>query len=313
MAIIVFRRKLLRIIVACVSVLFILSVALLVMKIKLSNLDFYANVREKFAVLEATGEDSNLKSKLSEFHAVDLFSYEKGKTVVEFENAIPNLKIVNSESYSVEIASQADLIDKLDVYVSNGVLYIDFKPECYNSIYSFTYRESHNCVRVNCSQLDVTVYAPIYELYSSAELSLDYDAPKTKLIKFFARGTVNDGKIYNIDADRLYVSVAGSSTLNVTGKAEDAEIIALSEARVNATGLNVEDISGRVENKMFSWCYVKWQNTTYNSFGTPNTLSSILYILLPIALLAVDVVFIIKLIRRELFYRASLKQDLKQE
>lgn len=147
-------------------------------------------------------------------------------TKIEVSNAI-DLIVEQSDSTSIVVEADDNLIDKIKTKIDNGTL----KIECdYNS-----YR--------NINSKKVTVKLPvIYEIESSSSSTVNsYKTLKSEHIKLDA-SSASEINI-KVESDKIATSASSGSTINIEGMALEVEADASSGADINAGNLEANNVN----------------------------------------------------------------------
>ena len=215
----------------------------------------YRGGNSDFATIEDYGEAVTQKIELEKINTLYFFAEQIARERTLFTDEIPNLKIINSDKYYMEITASRSLADKLSVKNENEKLTISFEEKYYNYVTSGG--KEYKGLYVDCDIFDVTVYAPITTLISSAEINLDFDAPKTETLGIAVTGEVREGKIYNIDVEALVCSFSGASTVELIGKAHTgAQLEARHNTKIEGDELITPYASTSVMCQIFGYSYI---------------------------------------------------------
>ncbi len=242
-----------------ISIIFFVAVCFVVISIAVLLIIMgggdYGGANSDFAELDGYGEAVTQKIEVESFDTLYFFAEEIRSERTLFTDAIPNLKIVNSDKYYLEITSSQGLIDKLRIENEDNYLTFAFKEECYgnakgtNRIYKGLY--------VDCDVFDVTVYAPVSVLLSSAEINLDFDAPKTETLGIVVGGEVREGKVYNIDTEILVCTLNGASDVELSGCAQKgAQLEAKHNSKIDGDDLITPYVKTGVSCQIFGYSYI---------------------------------------------------------
>lgn len=258
------RMMLLRKLSIIFSLVFLAVVAATVVLLVIVGTGDYSGGNWDFAEIEDYGA---VGKKTVNFEKSDTlwFFYEGNRSErTLFLDEIPNLKIVNSDKFYLEVTAPEGLLDKLVVKNTDEALVVTFEEEYYNAIKD--YPKIYNGLYVNCDVFDVVVYAPISRLYSSAEYNLDFDTPKTDLLAIVTIGEIREGNVYNVDARSLYCQLNGSSNVELSGKvAEASHLEVWHNSKIDADNLQIENVSTTVQSMIFGFSYVSGETfSAYN-------------------------------------------------
>lgn len=279
-------------------VVFALSVVVIVAFSVVITTGDYSGVNREFAEIVDTGSLETEKYELETFNSVYLFSenYKKQRTL--FTKKIPNLKIVNSDEYSVEIKASSALLEKLDVQVVEGILVVTFENKYYNDVVreGRTYRG----LFVECEGFEITVYAPVTFLKTDAEITLDYQAPKTENLIIYVSGEVSEAKIYDIDCDYLSAAFCGMSNVTLEGKVQNkAEIEARHNSKVDAEALACKRVRANVTCQLFGFSYINYSYGKEHSLFESGFVVTVILIFMPILFGTLFILFRIKFLRQK--------------
>lgn len=194
----------------------------------------------------------------------------------------PNLKIVNSDEYRVEVTTHADMFDKLKIELeenpstSGGVrLIVTFSDDCYVPVYvddvSYDYDTG---LYVSFDTFEVTVYAPISVLCVDSKIQLDYEAPKCDemYIDFSFEGT--EASIHHIDTNDLELYCSGTSNLKLSGEVHGkSKMMIFHDTKVDANELISKKNDFDISSSLFDqFSYIKHNNVYYVGLFTGNFL-----------------------------------------
>lgn len=252
-------------ILSCIALIIVL-IAIVAMSVIITTGD-YSGVNSDFAEIEDTGSLKTKEYNLGKFENVYLFSENYGKQRTLFTNKIPHLKIVNSDKYQVDIKASKSLLEKLDIKIIENSLVVTFD----NKYYADVVREgrTYRGLFVECEGFEVTVYAPVTLLTTDAEITLDYQAPKTNTLITRINGEVREGRIYDIDCDYLNVAFCGMSNVTLEGIAHNrADIVARHNSKIEAQGLKCSNVSASVTCQLFGFSYVNYRLSQENGNGS---------------------------------------------
>lgn len=248
-------------IVICVIVVGIVG-ALIVM-----NTGDYSGNNSDFARIKDYG---NVTTKTVDFEKCDtlyFFSETENRERTLFEDKIPKLKIVNSDKYCVEITAGEALLDRLDIEQKESGLIITFREDCYNDIRNG--KKQYKGLYVDTDIFEVTVYAPISVLISSAEFDLDFDTPKTEMLAISVSGEIRKGSVYNIDANTLYCALNGASTVKMSGQVKNvSQFKVRHNSKIDAMDLKTPVVYTSSTSQLFGLSYIKGETFSDYSIMT---------------------------------------------
>lgn len=254
------------------AVVFLVTIAAMVALFIVMGMGDYGGANSDFAVIDDYGEVSTKTVKFEKSNALWFFYEGNRSERTLFLDEVPNLKIVNSEEYYLEVKAPKGLLDKLVVKNTEEGLLMTFGEKYYNAVQSG--EKLYYGLYVNCDVFEVVVHAPINRLYSSAEFNLDYDTPKTDLLAIVVGGEVREGKVYNVDATNFLCQLSGASTVEMAGKVSGEIYFEVwHDSKIHAEGLQVNDerITTAVQSKIFGFSYISGSTfSAYNllSWGT---------------------------------------------
>ena len=291
------RMMLLRKISIIFFIIFCLFVASVVIILVTMGSGDYGGSNSSFAVVDDYGEPVTKSINFEKSDALYFFSerYKSERTL--FLDETPSLKIVNSDKYSIEITAPKGLADKLCVEMVEGCVVVSFNQEMYKNVKgeSSTYKGLY----VNCDVFDVTVYAPISSLYTSAELTLDYEAPVSDTMEIDVIGEIIEGSIHGINTKKLTCRVMGASTLELLGKVtETAHLEVWHNSKIHATELETFEVSTSVQTQIFGLSYISGDGYTAYNLSDMGTLITWGLVLALIATLFLTVFFRIKFVKQ---------------
>ena len=283
-------------IVCCIALVLSL-VGIVAMSVIITTGD-YSGVNSDFAEIVDTGSPESKEYNLEKFENVYFFSenYRKQRTL--FTSKVPHLKIVNSDRYAVEIKARQTLLEKLDVQVIENSLVVTFE----NKYYEDVVREgrTYRGLFVECEGFEVTVYAPVSQLTTDAEITLDYQTPKASSIVARINGEVREARIYDIDCDYLSASFCGMSNVTLEGKVQSkADIVARHNSKVDAQGLQCKNVRSDVTCQLFGFSYIKNPYGGAHSFFESGFVVTIILILLPVVFGSLFVILRIKFFKQK--------------
>ena len=129
-----------------------------------------------------------------------------------FINAVPKLKIINDTECYIEISTNKDLLDIIDVRLSENEIIMECNDVIYNRVHeddtSYDYDYG---LYIDCTELDISVHAPISKFYTDTNLELNFDVAKADdvIVDFSFDGV--SGVISNIDAKNFTLYCSGAS------------------------------------------------------------------------------------------------------
>ena len=280
-------------------VLFIVAIAVMITILIVMGSGDYGGGNDEFSQLEARGEVKTKRYDVADFKALCFF-YDgvRGERTL-FLDALPNLKIVNSDKFYVEVKANKELLDILEVVNIENVLSLGFQTSYYKVVSSSTDNYDKG-LYVTCDVFEVTVYAPVSQLYTSAEITLDYQAPVTDLMRIHVIGEVQNGKVYGIDAEKLECKVSGSSSIELIGKVSgNAALTAYHDSAIEAEQLYVSTASTVTSSQIFGFSEIYGNGYSETSFISVGSMFSCILVVLPIAMAALCALFFVKYFKRK--------------
>ena len=195
---------------------------------------------------------------------------ESKKTL--FINAVPKLEIVNDNQNYIEICTNKELLDIIDVSLSEDRISIKCDDSAYNRVHeNDTSYDYDYGMYIDCTSLDITVHAPISKFYTDTNLELNFDVAKADdvIVDFSFDGV--SGVISNINAKNFTLYCSGFSKLNLIGNVSDtAKIMLWHNSRVNASELTAKTWDTWVSRGMGGFSYLirdKWYNFECDIIG----------------------------------------------
>lgn len=175
-----------------------------------------------------------------------------------FLSVIPEIRIVNDESYYVELTANSSVHDAISIVVEDGILDIDFRDNYYHRVHeddiSYDYDSG---LYVDCTAFSMTVHAPISKFHTDTQTKLDFDVAKADevILSFSFEGTQAD--IYNIDANTLHFYCSGTSDVTLSGAvSSESSIKVWHNTRVDASKLSADFWDVFVSNQPLGISYV---------------------------------------------------------
>lgn len=202
--------------------------------------------------------------------------YSNGNKRTVFIHAIPHIKIINDETYYIELCTNKSIHDVMSISIEDRNLDIDLQDYCYNSVYEEdTSYDYDSGLYVDCTAFDITIHAPIHDFRTDTQTILDFDVAKANktFLEFAYEGT--QANIYNIDTKDLFFSCSGSSDVTLSGSvSNEATLMVWHDTRVDATALHASFSGNYVSNRPFGISYIKHDGITeFNPFDLGSILS----------------------------------------
>lgn len=245
--------------ILCCIALVLSLVGIVAMSVIITTGD-YSGVNSDFAEIVDTGSPETKEYSFEKFECLYFFSenYKKQRTL--FTDKVPHLKIVNSDKYSVEVTASPTLLEKLDIQIIENSLVFTFDNKYYQDVIRDA--RAYRGLFVECDCFEVTIYAPISQLVTDAEITLDYQAPKADTFVVRINGEVREARIYDIDCGYLSASFCGMSNATLEGKVYNkTEIVARHNSKIEAENLKCERVSASVTCQLFGFSYINYKLT----------------------------------------------------
>ena len=202
-------------------------------------------IDQEFAQIAFDGEIETREYKFDEFCELTFF-YDRDpltdfSKLTRYLGAIPHLKIVNSNEYKVEITANSDAFDKLKIGTSEDRLVITMADDCYVPVHTDDPDYDYDTgLYITMEKFDVTVYAPIQALSADGRLTLDYQAPTCEVLSVNCAYFGVDGKIYDIDCDKLFFYCSATSNVSLQGRVKGlARMSIWHNTKVDASELEI--------------------------------------------------------------------------
>lgn len=283
-----------RLFVISIVLLSLVVISVIVISFIMNSSDFDGS-NSDYKRIEDYGEKETKSFSFDKFDTLYFFSenYMSQRTI--FLDQIPNLKIVNSPKYSVEVSASKTLIEELHITTIENSLVITFKKENYNEILKDGW--SYDGLYVDCNEFNVTVYAPISEFYSSTIFNLDFEAPKTNRLAIVMGGEIQEGNIHGIDSNVLICSLRGASTVELAGRVTGQAFLEVRhDSKIHADQLIADDVSTLTSCQMFGFCYISGSTFSDYPFGSLGFLITVgivlLFIISIVGIIAFRVLFV---------------------
>ena len=229
-----------------------------------------------------------------------------------FINAVPKLKIINDTECYIEISTNKDLLDIIDVRLSENEIIMECNDVIYNRVHeddtSYDYDYG---LYIDCTDLDISVHAPISKFYTDTNLELNFDVAKADdvIVDFSFDGV--SGVISNIDAKNFTLYCSGASKLDLIGDVNDtAKIMLWHNSRVNASKLTAKTWDTTVSRALGGFSYLvrdKWYHFECDIIGGPTNAIEF-FVFAPFALWLVLEIRLIKK-RRKILQKISVENE----
>ena len=223
-----------------ISVILTASVSIFMRHLKNDN-----SIDSEYAVAEFVQPIETRSFEFDTFHSVQFLNDHDPLTdfskKTKLLSAIPNLKIVNSNEFRVEVTTNADVFDKLKIANCDDKdsLVVTFADDCYVPVHTDdTSYDYDTGLYVGFDKFEVTVYAPISSLYVDSKIILDYEAPKheSTYISFSYEGT--EANIHGIDTEKFTLHCSGTSNIKLSGVVRgESEIMIFHDTKIDARNL----------------------------------------------------------------------------
>ena len=220
------------------------------------------------------------------------------------------MKIINDTECYIEISTNKDLLDIIDVRLSENEIIM----ECNDVIYSRVHEDDTSYdydygLYIDCTDLDISVHAPISKFYTDTNLELNFDVAKADdvIVDFSFDGV--SGVISNIDAKNFTLYCSGASKLDLIGDVHDtAKIMLWHNSHVNASELTAKTWDTTVSRAIGGFSYLvrdKWYDFECDVIGgATNTIE--FFVFVPMFLwLALEIGLIKK--RRKIMQQISIE------
>lgn len=247
------------------------------------------NLDDEYALFKATGNIESRVYQVDENNSLDFFvtnsDFTDGYKFTQFIAAMPELNVVGDDEYYIEITTNNDMFDLIDIYTDKDTTVVDFKNEYYNKV-SDKYVDDYDWgLYVECSEFKVTVHAPIHNLESDVSGAIiDFCASKCE--KNYVSVEDSNGIIYNIQTGELYLDCAGNSDIKLVGKVEGkSNIYAYHNSHIDASELESVEFENRVSRGFGGFSYIKfdkWYKFHCNIIGGPTNIISFVIFAFPV-------------------------------
>ena len=237
------------------------------------------------------------KYNIGQCNTLRFFDDFSGKKTL-FINAVPKLNIINDTDCYVEISTNKELLDIIDVSFSEDGIVIDCNDMAYNRVHeddtSYDYDYG---LYIDCTFLDISVHAPISKFYTDTNLELNFDVAKADDVIVDVSYDGVRGVISNIDAKNFTLYCSGISELDLIGNVSDtAKVMLWHNSHVNASKLTAKTWDTTVSRALGGFSYLvrdKWYHFQGDIIGGPTNIIEFL-IFAPFVLWLVLEVMLIK-------------------
>lgn len=283
------RSKHLKQLVVISSLALFVAIGIIIYTVVELNSGTYSGKNENLHHIYAQAGIETREYSIQGCNNMELFYGSERENRVVFLDCIPTLKIVNSTDYKMVVTSNSDVLDILNVITDEENLKVSLKEDI----------ASLSGYYVHADKLEVTVYAPVVSVSTVLKLNVEYDVPKAQLINMLFSGEVVNGKIYNVDAERLYGVFSGSSRATVEGNVSDTvEIGAVHNSKIDASMLNVNSKKSILSNQLFGLSYVEWADDIDVDILSKGTILTFLMVAFFALSAIADAYFIVRLRKR---------------
>jgi len=247
----------------------------------------------EYAKISFNGKSTTKEYEFDEFNYLYFFNdmdslteFTKNTVFVDF---VPDLKIINSEEYKVVITANSDVFEKMKVDLSGETscfgdgksLIITFIDECYIPVHiddeSYDYDTG---LYVSMDKLEVTIFAPIYNLRSEVGFNIDFEAPQCSDMLINIRDA--KGTIKNIMANNFELYCSGTSNLELSGEVkENVKLSIRHNTKIDANNLIINKKTFEVSSALLinNLSYIKYKNIYHiQFFSIYNIIKLILYV-----------------------------------
>ncbi len=275
-------------------VLLIVSMAIIVVTLIVMSSGDYSGSNDEFSVYEASGEVVTKSYDVESFEILKFFYDDFREERTLFTEAIPNVKIVDSDKLRVDVRANSDLLEILEVVNEEDVLGLNFQTEYYQEV-SDSSKSYKRGLYVDCDAFDVTIYAPVSQFYSSAEINLDFQGTETKFMRVVVVGEIREGRIYNVDAKHFELLACGATTVEVSGKVGNAASISVyHNSKVDATKLFASNVFVNATSQIFGFSWIDGDGFSTSSAFSLGYIITWCYVLLPLLFAALFTLFLVK-------------------
>ena len=294
-------------------VLFFLAISIIITILIVMGTGDYSGTNDEFAHIEARGE---IDTRTYGFGKVEslMFFYDGHRAErTLFTDAVPKVKIVNSDRYAVEVKTNRELLDILEVGSKEDVLRISF-PTSYYGVVSSPEGSYRNGLYVDCDEFEMTVYAPISQLFTSAEIVLDYQAPKTDFMRIFVVGELQDSRVYDVDTVQLNCVVCGETDVSFSGQVTgEASFSAYHNSKIDAQALTVPKVSTDTTSQIFGFSVIDGNGYFECSAISLGYFLSWLLVLFPVTMAVLFTLFIVKYLRLKKKIDSFIERDRERK
>lgn len=218
-------------------------------------------IDSEYAILTAADEIVTASYPIDRCSGARFFyaDHTTGSKKTIFLNACPDVRVVNSSEYRVELTANQTIHDMIDIRVIDGLLHIDMQIDCYNRVYEEddSYDYDHG-LYVDCTAFEMTIYAPLGSFWTDTRLKLDMEMPYVERAKLMFSDEGVEANIHDIDALSLHLTTSGDSEVKLIGTVNGmAHISIWHNSHVDATELQTGSQDFRVSSRIFGNSYIK--------------------------------------------------------
>ncbi|MBQ8146065.1 MAG: DUF2807 domain-containing protein [Clostridia bacterium] len=246
----------------CLAISSLISALYIAIVVKIIINDRNISVDPEYAMYVANGEVVTKKYDIENGDTLRFFSDFEGRRTL-FNNAVPSLKIINDTESYVEVTSNSEFHDAVDISSDEGTITVKCLDSLYNKVHEDDPEYDYDYgLYVDCTELEIVVHSPISSLYTHTNLNLDFDVAKADevMIHFSFEGV--NGTIRNIDAENLNLYCSGTSKLELDGNVRNtAKIMLWHNSHINARKLSVNQFDVDVSRAIGGFSYLaceKW-------------------------------------------------------
>ena len=268
----------------CMAIALLISAFYTVIVIKTILNDDKITIDPEYALYVANGELVTKKYDIESGNTLSFFSsFEKDQRTL-FSGAVPSLKIVNDTESYVEVTSNTEVHEALEISSCDGVITIKCKDDLYNRVHENDREYDYDYgLYVDCTKLEFVVHSPVSSFRTYTNLELDFDVAKSdKVYIHFSFDGVN-GTIHNIDTENLTLYCSGTSNLKLEGAVRDtAEITIYHNTHIDARQLSASSYDTYVSRGIGGFSYIaceKWYQIKCDLIGGPTNVIEFLIFL----------------------------------
>lgn len=267
------------------------------------NPDDEISIDPEYAILTAADEVATVSYPIDACSGARFFyaDHTTGSKKTIFLNACPDVRVINSNEYRVELTANQAIHDMIDIRVIEGLLHIDMRMECYNRVHEEddSYDYDHG-LYVDCTAFEMTIYAPLGSFWSDIRLKLDMGMPYVERASLIFSHEGVEANIHDIDSWALYFTASGDSEVKLSGNvAGPADIAVWHNSHVDATELKMGSQDFRVSSQPFKASYIRYSGGIKTEGAGAGTIFTALIIGFILLWAALDVACIWGLLTRK--------------